>query len=643
MNKCFKKLGLIIVIFFIGLNISHAVTKDTLRFGLIKYKSLEHFENTYKPFINYIADKCDMIPYYQIVDDKNLGYMLDNNTFDIGIFKPFPYLKAQADFPQLEVFASHIAYGSDKYTGVIVVKKDSEIQTLKDIIGKKLLFVKPTSTSGYRIPKGILREHNIDINDSSLIDVGFSNNHIKSLKLLINGEVDAIAIDKKALLNFDGELDMNDLSILEEFEIPYNAYVFSSGIDSSTRNKIIDIMNNADKNPYANIFNNELGIEKWYECTDDNYNQLRRYLRIVRNKPTIKIKIDAKQNAIKGLSIKGDILSVFYDDLLEELENTNRFSVLDSSSVLNPDFIISINISLINKENEIFQFKTRKNSTVINKIKVNIDEIISKLPRKIIIAILKNTPITTKLFKNSEGWFITYGKSDGINITSYKFIISINDKKELTLEGDNIKEATPLNIYFENNEQFQKVNEVIIQYFSNGSIDDNDGDGILNTIDNCPDEYNPGQEDKNDNGIGDVCDKPWEINWDIIGIIFAIITGLVGLYFTIRKKRRFRHMLYQINDLLKEHIEGKFKLETQIIEQKEVVSRALESGKINENQFLILNHRIDEIETIVNNISVDVTNVSPDTEEEIEKILKDGIITEREYSRLMLILKNKKS
>ena len=37
-------------------------------------------------------------------------------------------------------------------------------------------------------------------------------------------------------------------------------------------------------------------------------------------------------------------------------------------------------------------------------------------------------------------------------------------------------------------------------------INDYDGDEVCDELDNCPDIYNPNQEDFNDNGIGDACE-----------------------------------------------------------------------------------------------------------------------------------------
>ena len=42
----------------------------------------------------------------------------------------------------------------------------------------------------------------------------------------------------------------------------------------------------------------------------------------------------------------------------------------------------------------------------------------------------------------------------------------------------------------------------------NGLVDetgDTDGDGVANCSDNCPDAYNPGQQDADHDNIGDAC------------------------------------------------------------------------------------------------------------------------------------------
>jgi lysophospholipase L1-like esterase len=43
--------------------------------------------------------------------------------------------------------------------------------------------------------------------------------------------------------------------------------------------------------------------------------------------------------------------------------------------------------------------------------------------------------------------------------------------------------------------------------FSDGPGADADGDGILNSTDDCPSDPDPGQDDANENGVGDACDR----------------------------------------------------------------------------------------------------------------------------------------
>lgn len=85
----------------------------------------------------------------------------------------------------VDVSFAAVRYGSAVYWAQVVVARDSEYKTLKDLDGKKWGMTDPGSTSGYLVPLAMFQEAGIKPSES--VETG---GHPQSVKAVYNGEVD---------------------------------------------------------------------------------------------------------------------------------------------------------------------------------------------------------------------------------------------------------------------------------------------------------------------------------------------------------------------------------------------------------------------------------------------------------------------
>lgn len=551
--------------------------ENTLRIGIIKYKTEEKLMQTYLPMADYIGKKLNMKVTLEVVEEEKLGYELTRGTYDIGIFKPFPYLKTKVNFPELEVFASQSLKHKDYYVGAIVVKKSSGIKTLSDFKGKKFLFIKPTSTSGFRYPKGIFKEYDIDI-EADFFNYDFSYDHDKAIDALVNDEVDGIAVSKDALLSRK-TFGKDDYIILEEYHVPNHAYVLSPKLDSVNQAKIKNIMLNAFKDPESRmLFDNPLNITKWIAKDDNYYNYLRRYLRIIRVKPSINTFLDLKSSASEQLKKQGDMISILKDGIYDELIATHRFSTNKEASTNNHK--LRVVLSMI--EEGLFHYQVYFNNIRVSKSNISANGLISELPKLVTASTLTHLSIKTKLLSNGKNWFVTYGTDDGLNYENYVFNLNKAGNIKIPL---NVKSISELNTYFEPINDLKEGQYVSLDYVNNEYSKDQ-----ISVLDNLD------------------TDDFWADNfWDKLGLLggasIAVSSAFLGWLLSKRKKRKFKLMLTDTNQLLKDYHDELIEHEQKIVELKEAYSHELEKGNITENQFLILKHKIDDIENELSKLS----------------------------------------
>ncbi len=635
---------------------------DTLRVAIEKHKNEQILKSTYVPMINYIAEKCDMIPKITIVSKDNIAYQLNENKFDLAIFRPFTYIKIRDDenFKQINVFATHEAYGNDTFIGIIAILKTDTIESIKDLKGKSFCFVKPTSTSGFLYPMGMLKLNGIDTSMFSHYD--FSGGHYESISKLLSGEFYAIAVNYRELKEYcrrNKELSIkNNFSILIDYMVPNNAYTFSPHLDESIKNKIKHAMFYHASNDHENanrLFDNILGIQKWKECDDGFYNSLREYLNIERIKPYVDLEIIISDSASSYFNKKGES-GALIKAVKNRINNNSRFSNNDNSIESNNNFIIDaqLEIEIANKDFNSYMLSIKINKKLVldTTVSGNNTELLDRIPKTVIYTILKDMDIKTELKHNGKDWFITYGKDDGINKDNYQFIFELDIGKDTVLQASEVYNKR---IIFSSQPFFTEDNDVTIKYFQRINKD-SDGDGLSDYDELNKYFTNPNNPDTDAGGVSDG-QEIFQYNtdplssdddgfwgsalWDKLGLIISIILAMVTIgitsWLTIRKKKRFRMILYKVNDLLKTYIEGKTRIKDDMSEKKELIGKYLEKGQINETQFMILTKRIEEIQNIIDRKLINEIKNNPEIKKEIEQVLADGIITEKEFIKLQQI------
>lgn len=208
-------------------------------FGINPFTYPENIKNMYIPILEGV---CKNIGYKaKVVIVKNYEALksgIEKSTIDIGWFSPFAYVDAHEKNSVIPIVTPKIN-GRTSYNGYIIVKKDSEIKTVKDLKNKSFGYVDKKSASGYLYARHILKENNMNP-DTIFKSVSFLGSHDNVIKAILSGEVDAGATYNEAMDNAQiNGLNVKDIRIIAMTEeIPKDAIAASSNLDKPLIDKL---------------------------------------------------------------------------------------------------------------------------------------------------------------------------------------------------------------------------------------------------------------------------------------------------------------------------------------------------------------------------------------------------------------------
>ena len=258
-----------------------------LKVGIIPFEDVDAITKAFQPYSTYLGKKSGRPDGQVFVTPSYAGVLqaLQADQIDCAYLNPLSYVLATQQFaatPQkLVPIAMPYFHGSLTYKGVIFVRADSNIHSLKDLKGKSFAFGDRTSTSSFLYPAGMLKKAGIDP-EKDLKPVNISGT--AGVLAVFNKRADAGAIYEGGIANAftDTATKAVDQAKVGQFRIiattdpiPNGMFVARGDLDPATLDKLKAALANINTDPDGQAALKAIPWNKMVAADDTIFNPVR--------------------------------------------------------------------------------------------------------------------------------------------------------------------------------------------------------------------------------------------------------------------------------------------------------------------------------------------------------------------------------
>jgi len=160
------------------------------------------------------------------------------------------------------------------YHGYILVRKDSGINSVADMRGKRIAFVEKATTAGYVFPLALLRENGIVDIDGFFSEAFFTGSHDAAVIAVLDGKADVGAAKHSIydwVKNENPRIEKELKIIARSPSVPSNGLCVRKTLDAALRNKLKLALLSLGQDPSDETVLAKLGALKFIETTIDDY------------------------------------------------------------------------------------------------------------------------------------------------------------------------------------------------------------------------------------------------------------------------------------------------------------------------------------------------------------------------------------
>lgn len=256
---------------------------EKLTVQFVPSQNADTLEAKAKPLEELLGAKLGIPVEVSVSTDYNVIIeAMASQKVDVGFLPPTAYVLAKEKgsaevILQAQRFGVEDATGDptdqlvDFYKSMIIVKKDSPIQAVADLKGKKIAYQNVTSSAGFVWPAAIMMDNAIDpLQDVEAITV---KGHDQAVLAVLNGDVDAAAIfqDARNIVKKDFPSVFEDTRVLTyTANIPNDTISVRSDMNAAWSAKIQQAFIDIGLDPAGRAIIKEIYSHEGYVKSEDS-------------------------------------------------------------------------------------------------------------------------------------------------------------------------------------------------------------------------------------------------------------------------------------------------------------------------------------------------------------------------------------
>ena len=250
----------------------------TLRLLLVPEKNTFEQRRRYKYITDYLSRKTELNVIVEIMANyREITDAFIEGRADAGFFGSFSYVLTHAKAGIEPIVRPVWLNGDSTYRGYIFARKDSGIETVKDMKNKSLVLVDKATTAGYIFQRFYFKYNGITDMESYFSRISYARSHDAAAWAVYTGEADIGGAKnhifnslKEEYPNFKEQM----LILAESPEVPSNGLAVRKDLNPAIKLRLKNLLLGLHETPAGQEVLKNFGALKFIETSDRDYDVL---------------------------------------------------------------------------------------------------------------------------------------------------------------------------------------------------------------------------------------------------------------------------------------------------------------------------------------------------------------------------------